>query len=824
MNAKSYIITSILLLLIILTGGFFFFFYEPPSDRNITYKPQQTQLYLIDESKNDLLNILVTTLPEFSLKLIDQKFKNIWQADAAERKSLVSTNMRNAKGDAVLSVKTDYDEKNKQIAFTPLTENKVKPGMYKLDVTIKTVNGENVTITQDFSWGVLALNTNKAKYQVGEQVKIGMAVLDDFGRTKCIVENVMKLNTARVWLTVTSPSGQVKKYSTDDKSITGSSECADRNYTNKPDFSASTEATEPGRYTVLMESETLRGKRQIQDSFLVLNSLPEFEIERTSFPTRIYPRFFYPVVVRVTSHKDYSGKIYDTVPKNFTISHVSDYGRVVDRGEFQTIEWQVNWKKEDSHILQYTIKFPPITPEFYVIGPLKIGDFSEGRGWQVASDSLFALVQEAHNTATTGSSLVATFAASATPGNLLILICARDQNSTINTPSGYTRRYRYFSNSPRLYHFDRIVPASPTITTGTCSFSSNGSIATTFLEFSGNSSSGYFDKIAGPTRSTNCNTGAHQSVGSNITPTNPDELLVSGFVSTAGNLTVTSHNAITGASSTGFTDTETSAGQGFSDANASYASGWGEAVNNPATVQHDTATFSGAATACTQGVVAYNAAITLSQGGFRFFDNADSVTPGGTLAAEDTAITLNQPNYPFRLRILLDVDSPSGTTLGVDSADLILQYAILPTSGNCADVTTWAQVTNSVAANDPPIAFNPNASVTEGSNISATGSDPSDNAPYTTVLQSYYGDDNNAGTPPDISNHQNTLGNNQAGLWDLSLIDNTDDSSSQTYCLRIADSSGADLSAYNQYPKVTTIITDVTIRGGSNILGGTNIR
>lgn len=826
MNLKRYLILFFSVFIPFGLLAFFVVVYIKAPD-SITPNPnqQQRELFAVGATQNDKpINVQANKLPQFAVKLAEDKFKNMWTAHAAERQQLVKGSVTNAKGDVTLKVDTEFDDQKKQMIVTPKTENKFKPGLYMLDVKVKTYTGEDISVTQDFTWGVLAINTNKGFYFKGDDVNIGMAVLDDYGITKCIAKdgNIV-FGTAKLWLTITSPTGKTEEFSTDESTISGSKTCADRSFTNIPDFTAHTKALETGRYTMHIKAENRLGTNEM-DSFFNVRDIAPYTIERVQYPMRIYPRFNYPVKIKIVANRDFTGSVYDTVPSNFQIFDVSDHGDVSDYDKIKTIEWQVDWKKGETHILSYTIKFPNISPEFYLVGPLKIGQFSEGQEWQIASDSIFTLVQEAHATATTGTSLVATFSTNATPGNLLVLICARDQNTSINTPSGYTRRYRYTSNSPRISHFDRLVPASPAISTGTCSFTSNGSIATTFLEFSGNSSSGYFDKVAGPTRSTNCNTGAHQSVGSNITPTNPDELLVSGFVSTAGNLTVTAHNTITGASSNGFTDTETSAGKGFSDANASYDSGWGEAVNNPATTQHDTATFSGAATSCTQGVVAYNAAITISQGSYQFFENTNSANPttvfGGT-ATENSPITLNQPNYAFRLRMLLDVDSATGS-LGTDAGDFILQYAALPSSGNCAD-GTYNQVLD--PSGGTPISFNPNATPASGNPISATASDPTDTPTYTTVLENYF-EDTNIGVLAydDISNDQNAIANNQAGLFDFSLIDNSDDSTSVTYCLKITDAGGNDLAAYRNYPRVTTIPLDVNVRGGSTINGGTTIQ
>lgn len=801
--------------------GLLYLFVFNVNEPKINFKPQHTQLYKISNI-NSTLDVLATTLPQFALSLKDEKFKSLWQAQAAERKTYVESKVVNVKGDASLSLETQFQDTQKQLVITPKIGNQVKPGLYTLNVKVKTVKGRDITITQDFTWGVLAINTNKGIYQVGEKVMIGMAVLDEFGTTKCIVkEGKVTSGTAKVHLSITSPSGKEQDLSTDEGTIIGSKECGDRTVTNIPDFLAKIDANEAGKYTIRMDAEALLGRKSITVNFSVQRDAPQYIIERTEFPTRIYPRSFYPVTIAITPQKDYSGPVADIVPINFKISDISGQGVTREKGDYQTILWQVNWKKGETYKLKYIIKFPRVAPEFYLIGSLTLDGFSEGREWQVASDSLFSLIQEAHNTATTGSSLTATFSTGATAGHLLVLICSRDANSTINTPSGWNRAWRYTSNAPRISLFYRLASAGQT--TGTCSFTSNGSIAAQMLEFSGNSSTGYYDRSSSATGSTGCNSSPYTATSNSVTPSNPDNLLVSAFVSTAGNRTFSGHSVIVGAASTGFTDNFNT---GFSDANASYDSAWGEAVNNPEVAQNDAVTLSGAGTRCAMGVSSFNPSFTVSQGSYRFFDNANGITPGSALAPVNTVMQLGYPNYPFRIRFLLDIDSSGGTSLGLQTGDFVLQYATMSAGiVTCLNVAQWDPVLTAADGTDIAFYTNPDSGGS-GSNISTVTGDPTDTG-YTSVMESYYEDNINGlngPNPGNITNDQNAVSNNQAGLWDLSLVDNTDDSFSRHYCLRVVNSDGTELDAYRNYPQIITVKTDVTIRGGSNIRGSTLIR
>lgn len=58
---------------------------------------------------------------------------------------------------------------------------KLKPGKYKIIITEEGGN----TFEQDFTWGVLALNTNKAVYRPSEKVNFSIAVLDERGEIVC---------------------------------------------------------------------------------------------------------------------------------------------------------------------------------------------------------------------------------------------------------------------------------------------------------------------------------------------------------------------------------------------------------------------------------------------------------------------------------------------------------------------------------------------------------------------------------------------------------------------------------------------------------------
>ena len=94
----------------------------------------------------------------------------------------------------------------------------------------------------------------------------------------------------------------------------------------------------------------------------------------------------------------------------------------------------------------------------------------------------------------------------------------------------------------------------------------------------------------------------------------------------------------------------------------------------------------------------------------------------------------------------------------------------------------------------PLIAYNDNASVASGDNISSTGNDPTESG-QTVQTQTY--------SEADGFYNTSSFGGTVDGMWDLSLKDNGAPAST-TYCLRTAKSDGTPLDTYSQYPMITT--------------------
>lgn len=387
MNTKA-VIVSIVLLSVALCGGIFFF------TRNVEKEvkgiaassPKEVRREIVQYpiNPNSTPDVSASKLPTFTYDISESKFSKILSSSIDGLKDLIDARIvRTADASTSLPVHFESDGKNKMLVVRPEEVANFTPGSYKLSLTLRTLEG-SVNVEQDFTWGVIAVNTNKSIYTPGETVKFGIGVLDDDGNTLCMdgFDHVSSLS-----MTITNPIGVKTKLSIDDGTIRDSKKCGPITVTNEADFQALYKTSNSGVYQITVEAENKNGKRQITDYFKVQNEV-SYDVERLSFPTRIYPRAIYPVTFRVTAKKDFNGEVSDIVPAFFSIQNMSNNGFLQKEGDFNRIIWKVNLKAGISQDFTYFIKFPPVSPEFYLIGPIKIGDFMEARQWQIASDTI----------------------------------------------------------------------------------------------------------------------------------------------------------------------------------------------------------------------------------------------------------------------------------------------------------------------------------------------------------------------------------------------------------------------------------------------------
>jgi len=194
-----------------------------------------------------------------------------------------------------------------------------KPGKYTITVTYA-----GQTFTQDFTWGVLAINTNKSIYLPNETAKIAMAVLDEFGNMVC---------DALLRLEIKAPDGQATTLSTDNGQITVNPQCQSKEITTVPDYESNYTVKGTGIYSMSLSAVTKNGTYAIDDAFEVQDSVP-FDVERIT-ATRIFPVHPYPVDLNITANQDFTGTIVESVPGDFAIDQSSSSS--VPFAEAQTV-------------------------------------------------------------------------------------------------------------------------------------------------------------------------------------------------------------------------------------------------------------------------------------------------------------------------------------------------------------------------------------------------------------------------------------------------------------------------------------------------------
>ena len=270
-------------------------------------------------------------------------------------------------------------------------ERHFRAGRYTLEVTVETATAIIIS-QQDFTWGVLAVNVDKSVYVAGDTAFLQMGVLDDKGNTLC---------DAPLELSIKSPSGTVQHFRTTDDTILQSKKCARNNVVEVADYYAHYPIPgEPGTYIIRLTAHTDNGTRTIRDAIVVGN--PDVDVSRAA-PTRIYPfsKYNYPMTIRITPKRDWSGTVVETIPAGFVISQPKSsqkYDTLKSTAELTTLTWNVDLKAGEETILGYLFKGPEVSPEFFLIGPLEFFDtgvdpvtaipaFKETRSWQIADDA-----------------------------------------------------------------------------------------------------------------------------------------------------------------------------------------------------------------------------------------------------------------------------------------------------------------------------------------------------------------------------------------------------------------------------------------------------
>jgi murein DD-endopeptidase MepM/ murein hydrolase activator NlpD len=205
--------------------------------------------------------------------------------------------------------------------------NEITPGLY----TVKVTDQEGDITTQDFTWGVLALNTDKSMYHPGEKADISMAVLDDQGNMVCDAQVALRIQNQEAGIDDTLSTDAASQSAR----ITINPQCQLHDFSLTPDYEAHYTFAKAGTYNLQLTATTNAGVHTITDIVPVTNTIP-FDVQRVS-ATRIYPPDTYPMTFHITAHQDFSGTVTETVPQDFTITPATGSAQTNSYTNMQTM-------------------------------------------------------------------------------------------------------------------------------------------------------------------------------------------------------------------------------------------------------------------------------------------------------------------------------------------------------------------------------------------------------------------------------------------------------------------------------------------------------
>ncbi len=191
-------------------------------------------------------------------------------------------------------------------------------------------------------------------------------------------------------------------------------------------------------------------------------------------------------------------------------------------------------------------------------------------------------------------------------------------------------------------------------------------------------------------------------------------------------------------------------------------------------------------------VTIYYSQPSFTESSYEWYQNTNSISsPLTPLASQNTVAQAPVPGTPFRLRTLVNVAAANDPISG---QAFYLQYASNGTNPTCS--TSFSGVTYANVTSTTPISFYSNPSLTDGQNITALSSDPTDGS--NTIVPEQYMQSNSY-----FNDIQSAIPSGEDGEWDIALNDTS--ASPGYYCFRIVTNSGGLLSTYSYIPTLQIV-------------------
>ncbi len=330
---------------------------------------------------------MTTAQPDGSIQLSEQ-FRRILTRRLAdpsrEADPLLHVTLSDSKGNISNPV---FHLDRTSLAVSLEQPTRFRPGVYTLLLTVKDpLTGQQESFTQEFAWGVLAMNADQDHYDPGQTARLAFGVLDDEGKIVC---------NAALTLEVTSPDGGKRMLSTGDKSIGITGTCGRKQAgLILPDYEARIALPQEGVYQLTLSAATKNGTRSMTAAIRAVPA--DITVTRLA-ATRLWPFAPSPMTIDVQFDADMTGTVTDIVPPGFVITKTIPVATTQTLSDgSMLIRWKGSWKKGTKSEFHYLYDAPDVSPQFFLVGPLEIRStdksfqYTEQRRWQIANDDRLA--------------------------------------------------------------------------------------------------------------------------------------------------------------------------------------------------------------------------------------------------------------------------------------------------------------------------------------------------------------------------------------------------------------------------------------------------
>ncbi|MCV0420259.1 MAG: hypothetical protein K5804_18600, partial [Microbacterium sp.] len=331
--------------------------------KNIAIQMKKTE----KKSQYEKLENSLAIAEQFSDISVNATQKQTWKGLQTE----IKTEFYDAKGNLIQIESEITKIRLGMFDIKVLATDMTRPGLYTLKTTLD-VNGQQFISENQFTWGLVTVNSESSIYPLDETVRFDIAVLNGTGNPVCgadISMNVIDPNLSSILMT-------------SENEVSPSSSCGL--------YHSYFETDVLGNHTVYVKAQTNTGTVDFTTYFLVQDYV-EYDIYRNA-ETKIDPFNYdneFPVHIEIESFVGTNPMtITEYVPSFFD---VKTDGMIQVVNDKKAITWTVTPNEENVASVSYAYSVPLETPQLYALGKIEVKQegvplFTEARNWYIAVD------------------------------------------------------------------------------------------------------------------------------------------------------------------------------------------------------------------------------------------------------------------------------------------------------------------------------------------------------------------------------------------------------------------------------------------------------